>query len=466
LNDSLRLLRSFGMAAVELFDSNNEPLQLANGQNVAMRFTIPTSMLIEAPESIDWWSFDEETGYWKHEGTAFKIGNEYLGQASHFSWWNVDIPSNFVDFNGVVNNIEGNPISSALIEVITPNLGIGIRYTNSEGFFTGRVPKNQNLVVNIKLTCNTINDWIIVYTENILTNTTTINYDIFTSTLENRYPITGTLLNCNNQPVQSGYVRMGSQIFITNNGHYSIQTCLIGTYTLRGFDCNDPDSIKVSDLLTVEVNVNGIEAGNILACDNPFGTVTDIDGNLYQTILIGNQRWMAENLSTSKFADGTVIPNITDSIDWTQLISPAWCNYLNNNPNDAIYGKLYNWFTVADTRQVCPIGWHVPNNEEWTDLVSFLGFNSIAGGKMKSTTFWQAPNLAATNESGFSGLPGGGRSGTNGSFNNISLIGYWWSSLNTNLDNASLVNLRNDSDNVFNYFIDRRYGFSIRCIKD
>jgi uncharacterized protein (TIGR02145 family) len=465
MNDSLRILRSFGMAAVELFGNNNEPLQLASGQNATMRFTIPADMLSDAPESIDWWSFDETIGYWKHEGTAQKTGDEYIGEASHFSWWNVDVPANFVDLNGVVNNIEDEPITGALVEVVTPNLGTGIRYTNTEGFFTGRVPINSNLIVNIKLTCNTTNDWALAYSENLQTGTVPINTQ-FTGSLDNRYPITGTVVNCEGQLVSSGYVKMGPQIFITRNGEFTIQTCAMGNYTFRAFDVDNHPTINTSSIISANVSQDGAEVGEVEVCDEVI--LIDVDNNIYQTVLIGTQRWMTENLKTTRFADGSVISNITDSNQWSQLTSGGWCYYENIETNGNIYGKLYNWFAVADPRNLCPNGWHVPSDEDWTVLIDFLGGESVAGGKMKSTgtQYWLVSNTAATNESGFSGLPGGGRGGGNGHFYSVGYNGNWWSSTVIGQNSSWYRFLDTNNGNATRNLINSRNGLSVRCVRD
>ena len=159
LNDSLRLLRSFGMASIELRDANMNELQLANGQLATLKFNIPTALQAEAPQTIDWWSFDETLGYWKHEGEAQKQGTQYISAASHFSWWNCDVPQNFNDFHGAINTSGGSPVSDAQINVVSPTLGTGVTYTNAEGTFTCRVPKNQSLMLNVNLTCSATNDW-------------------------------------------------------------------------------------------------------------------------------------------------------------------------------------------------------------------------------------------------------------------------------------------------------------------
>ena len=145
-------------------------------------------------------------------------------------------------------------------------------------------------------------------------------------------------------------------------------------------------------------------------------TVTDIDGNTYNTVQIGTQVWMSENLKTSRYRNGGSIPYVVGNSDWQALTTGAWSNYNHDAANDPIYGKLYNWYTtLGDT--LCPAGWGVPTDDEWTTLTTYLGGESVAGGKMKSvgTTYWNDPNTGATNESGFSVLPGGYR-GTDGSF--------------------------------------------------
>jgi len=466
MNDSLRLLRSFGMASIELRDTNMNELELTEGISATLTFNIPTVLQTEAPETIDWWSFEETLGIWKHEGEAIKQGNQYVGQASHFSWWNCDVPQNFNDFHGSVNTADGTPISDALVNVVTPNLGTGITYTNAEGEFSGRVPKNQLLTLNIFLTCETINDWDLVFTEEFSSATEPIISQYQPASLVERFLITGTVTNCEGQPVESGYVKIGPVIHLTNNGEFTIQVCSTGDYIIRGFDSSNLDSIRATEFDTVQVGANGIDTGELQACLEIYGSVTDIDGNIYSTVLIGNQWWMAENLKAAYFADGSEIPNETSNVAWINLSSPAWCNYENSASNDITYGKLYNWFTVASPQNVCPAGWHVPTDAEWTILIDYLGGQNVAGGKMKSTTGWNAPNTAATNESGFSGLPGGFRYNLNGFFDAVGIFGYWWSSTESSTTNVWYRNLFYGNDDAGRTNNNKQNGFSVRCLKD
>jgi uncharacterized protein (TIGR02145 family) len=194
-------------------------------------------------------------------------------------------------------------------------------------------------------------------------------------------------------------------------------------------------------------------------------TVTDIDGNVYNVVQIGNQCWTKENLRTTRYNNGSVIPNVTSDLAWVSLNTPAWCNYNNSPANDAVYGKLYNWYTVA-AGNLCPTGWHVPTDAEWTVLTDFLGGTSVAGGKMKSTTGWNAPNTAATNESGFSGIPGGCRDGDVGGFGSVGYSGYWWSSSEGGTGDAWGRSLYYDFGGATRNDVNKLNGFSVRCLRD
>lgn len=466
MNDSLRLLRSFGMASIELRDDNMNELQLAPNVSATLTFTIPTTLLAEAPETIDWWSFDEELGFWMHEGEAVKQDSQYVGMASHFSWWNCDVPENFNDFHGTLNSLNGSPISDALVSVVTDSIGTGSGYTNTNGEFSGRVPKNQNLTLNIYFYCSTLNNWTLAHMEEFESLTAPIEIEVITNPNGN-YPITGTLVNCEGQPIESGYIKMGPHIFLTNQGGFTIPTCNTGIYSFRGYDISNLDSIKTTSFDTVTVVSQITNIGNLQACNQTFGEVGDIDGNVYPTVLIGEQWWMAENLKTNTYTNGELIPNVMGVNEWVQLSTGAWCNYDNNVINDSIYGKLYNWYTTVDPRGLCPTNWHVPTEAEWTVLIDYLGGLDLAGGKMRSLDFWYAPNTGATNESDFSGLPGSYRADYDGSFQNIGFNCVWWSSTDNTTTGAANYNLHNYDGFAYYYpTSNKRSGFSVRCIKD
>jgi uncharacterized protein (TIGR02145 family) len=197
------------------------------------------------------------------------------------------------------------------------------------------------------------------------------------------------------------------------------------------------------------------------------GKVTDIDGNVYQTVTIGTQVWMAENLKVTHYRNGEAIPNITNATTWSGLTTGAYCEYNNDINNVATYGRLYNWYSAVDSRNIAPAGWHVPSDAEWQTLVDYLGGSSVAGGKMKEagTTHWFSPNTGATNESGFSGLPGGYRV-SSGTYYSIGYLAHFWSSTEYNSSSAWFRYLYYDGSEVARLYYNKRDGFSVRCVRD
>ena len=197
------------------------------------------------------------------------------------------------------------------------------------------------------------------------------------------------------------------------------------------------------------------------------GTVTDIDGNTYQTVKIGDQWWTAENLKVTHYRNGDAIPNVTDNTEWSNLTTGAYCNYDNDDNNADTYGSLYNWYAVNDRRNIAPEGWHVPSDAEWQILIDYLGGEGVAGGKMKATgtTIWNSPNTGATNESGFSALPGGYRHDDEGYYN-MCYDTYFWSSSGSSSRDAWYRNLDYDYSGVYRNYDYKRYGFSVRCVRD
>ena len=210
----------------------------------------------------------------------------------------------------------------------------------------------------------------------------------------------------------------------------------------------------------------------IIGCnksENP-DYVTDIDGNIYHTVTIGTQVWMVENLKTTKYNDGVSIPLVTEDSAWENISTPGYSWYCNNaNAYKNKYGALYNWFAV-NTGKLAPDGWHIPTDSEWKILIDYLG--EQAGGKMKSTGTvesgtgdWYAPNNGATNESGFSAVPGGIR-GSDGASTYIHIIGHWWSSSEQSLNKAWFLWLKYDDSRALRYPTNKSFAFSVRCVKD
>ena len=246
--------------------------------------------------------------------------------------------------------------------------------------------------------------------------------------------------------------------------------CCKGDFPVETRKCNCKSKLRTNqyEYEDQEVN-NSTQQSDISSYSSNFqncGTVTDIDGNVYNTVMIGTQCWMVENLKTTHYNDGTAIPNVTNNTTWANLTKGAWCYYNNDANNNATYGKLYNWYTV-NTGKLAPAGWHVPTNNEWVTLIDFLGGLSEAGNKMKASTLWTLENgIINTNSSGFTGLPAGYRVGSGiNSFGTINYRGnFWSSSLNSNSGlGFNIIHNNSDANGVYSYF---RSGYSVRCIKD
>ncbi len=194
----------------------------------------------------------------------------------------------------------------------------------------------------------------------------------------------------------------------------------------------------------------------------------DFDGNIYNTVEIGNLIWMTENLRTTHYKDGTAIPLVINSGEWFKVEGAHYCWYNNDEPTYKIlYGALYNWYAV-NSEKLCPSGWHVATDEDWTSLTSLAGGGNVAGGVLKEagTTHWQIPNTGATNQLGFTALPGGGRSGLNGAFGYIRSDGNWWSATAYSTTNSYFHSMTYDNARIIRQNADKKFGYSVRCVKN
>ncbi len=239
------------------------------------------------------------------------------------------------------------------------------------------------------------------------------------------------------------------------------------TYYLRSFAINSIGTGYGNEITftTQNKNIRGIMFNPNLT----YGSVTDTDGNTYKTIQIGTQTWMAENLKTTRYKNGDLIGTTSPAtldISSETTAKYQWA-YNGDESKVAIYGRLYTWYAVTDSRYVCPTGWHVPSDEEWTALTDFLSGADVAGGKLKETGFmhWWSPNTGATNATGFTALPGGYRY-SYGEFDLIGYYGFRWSSSESSTGYAWCRKM------YYNYGYDyRSYGvaqdnFSVRCLRD
>lgn len=226
-------------------------------------------------------------------------------------------------------------------------------------------------------------------------------------------------------------------------------------------------SLSFAGAATIRAGYKEFAGEAVLTITPETGTMTDQDGNVYQTVKIGGQWWMTGNLKVTHYRNGDLIPNVAGDGAWSQRMSGAYAAYNNVGGNVATYGYLYNWHVVNDVRDIAPEGWRVPTDAEWQVLVDFLGGTDVAGGKMKQTgtMYWNIPNTGATNESGFTALPGGRRN-SNGSFVNMGGIGSFWSSTEHSEERAWHYRLDADNTNVHRLNNRKEFGFSLRLIKD
>jgi uncharacterized protein (TIGR02145 family) len=251
------------------------------------------------------------------------------------------------------------------------------------------------------------------------------------------------------QRIDDGYI-----IYYDASGISSVKN----KYIVRDFD--NEKAYSIDDQFNTK----------IIATDNFYsfetGAVTDIDGNIYKTVKIGNQWWMAEDLKVTHYRNGDSIPNIRINAKWAILTTGALCSY-NNDNKLTIYGRLYNWYAVDDNRHIAPAGWHVPSDSEWQALINYLGGGSIAGGKMKETgtIHWPIPNTGATNESCFSALPADFRIDS-GIFSGLRNRAHFWSSTEKSSENAWGYFLSYYFSDVFRSDYKKSCGFLVRCVRD
>lgn len=213
-------------------------------------------------------------------------------------------------------------------------------------------------------------------------------------------------------------------------------------------------------------------AGTAYGSEVSFKTygLSDADYNSYNIVTIGTQTWMAENLRTTKYSNGASIQYLNSNTAWsTQTFQVgAYCWYNDDIVNKNIYGALYNYYTVVDIRNLCPIGWHIPSDAEWATLITYLGGESLVGGKLKATSQWNSPNTCADNSSNFTAYPGGFRFSLDGTFGNMGNNGIWWSSTKYDATTAWHYYLSYNNSNFTRFKTTdcKKFGLSVRCLQD
>ena len=471
--NTLSALYSYGMLGVIIQDEAGNELRIADGMQAEIRMPISADQLSTAPATIPLLTFDEEKGLWIEEGTATKLGDMYVGNVGHFSWWNCDL-------------IYDPPttISGRVIDCTgAPAAGVTVRFNNqyslitdNNGYYNNFVP--TGLQVTISVTAANNNN-IYSTSQPVVINTVLGGNMVPDIVLSCPATISGNLVDCNGQPTFA-YVRVVypsgfSTLFQSSNGSFEVPVQMFSTFSLIIFNSQ---SVIDTTLSSAGVGSN-LNVGTFTLCGNSSGacsdgttTTTDIDGNVYDVVSIGNQCWLSENLKTSHYRNGDpIISGLSDS-EWSSTNIGAYSFYNNDTSYNSQYGKLYNWFAISDDRNIAPVGWHVATDADWDQLLNYLGGGAVAGGKLKavgtiqsSTGIWEAPNTAADNSSGFYGLPAGYKS-YDGSFSGLGTNGYWFTSTSSSSTNAWFYLVNNIASNAYRNDNDKRIGLSVRCVRD
>ena len=317
---------------------------------------------------------------------------------------------------------------------------------------------------------------------------TTSALGLFTAQLGSNVPLTGVNWANGSKFMQveidlgQGFVDIGTQQMLSvpyalYAGTVSLNVSAAGDTLFVG----NGEYVIIPGISAANANGGGTSTGTTLhSCGAPnvhnpdltYGSMTDQEGNVYKTIVIGTQEWMAENLNTSSYRNGDAIVTDLDNAAWGATSSGAWSYYNNDASYECPYGKLYNWFACTDSRGLCPTGWHVPSDAEWTTLTNFLGGEGVAGGMMKSTGtieattgLWNNPNTGATNSSGFSGVSSGTKY-YEGNYSDISNISIFWSNSEIQSDTGLTRYIYYAGQDVVLYPYVKQGGFSVRCLRD
>lgn len=479
LTDANRLsgMISFGMANVELTDNSGNLLQIVAGKTV--KVTMPA--IKDAPADMPVWHFNESYGLWVEAGKAVKFGAEYSFEANHFSTWNLDmkVEDAVEKVTITIKSSTNQNLANQKVDIYTSDFSnrLAAVYTDNNGQFTLlRTPKNLGL--RIVTECQNLDKTVNITSENIA-----VTLPNLTGSAKN-YQLSGTVKDCESTYANLYFTLKGlteSKISFSGktNAEGKFETNIIlcdvnptAKYQIQAMVHTGNNTVKLD---TIELTFsNATLQKDIDFCyavekDNPYlnpnlsyGSVTDIDGNKYATIQIGLLTWMAENLRTTRYKDGVLIPHVVDSLQWGSLINASYSAYEHSLEKEKIYGKLYNWYAV-NTGKLCPQGWHIPTDGEWSYIV--VMFNNEVEKLRSATNIWLEPNLGATNESGFSGLPGGSRHGF-GLFSGMGNYGYWWSATEYDHTTAWARSLNGQSDYVYDMYFYKYNEMSCRCVKD
>lgn len=466
---------SYGMANVELTDNSGNPLQILIGKTV--KVIMPA--IKDVPADMPVWHFNETYGLWVEAGKATKSGAEYSFEANHFSTWNLDtkVEDAVEKVNITLKSSTNLSISNQKVNIYTSDFVNLLRtvYTDDKGQFTLLYfPKSLGL--RVVLECQNLDKTVNITSENV---TVTLNNLIGSAKV---YQIKGIIKDCKINYTNSFFILKDlseSKISLSGktntSGEFETNFILCDVnqstkYQVEAMVFTGSSTVKIDTIeLTFSSSslIKDIDFCDAVEVENPYlnpeltyGNMIDIDGNKYATIQIGTQTWMAENLKTSRYNDGTVIPNVIDSLEWRNLTIGAWSYYNNDSSYNKYYGKLYNSISVF-TGKLCPKGWHIPKKQDFTTLVNYLGGKKVAGAKLQSSLLWGTYVPELTNESGFSSIGGGERTRVS-AFGSIDSIAQYYS----NTSNYLLVIYSGGTEVILDDVFMTPSAHQCRCMKD
>lgn len=432
-NEEIVGLISYGMATVELQDEKGNKLEIAEGKSVQV--TMPA--ILDKPEDMPIWHFNEQFGVWVEAGKATKLGSDYTFEANYFSTWNLDVKYDGVDVVIIIQDGNGRPIANQSVNLYNSNFVNKLKSvkTNNEGLFNLiRAPRNLGIEVN--------------YLSESIRKEVLIDKDTVIVTIEddNRsFTLIGNLTDCEAFAYENKYFYMQSSENeelnfggITDaSGNFEITRKFSNVSELVSYDVVTTVYFKnnVVKQETFKMKFNGkqklyfIDFCRVIADTLPITKIVDIDSNEYKTTKIGSQTWMAENLRTSRLNDSTYIFFASNNTFWKGFPDPNpfsnryTCYDFDENNNDK-YGKIYN-INLTTSTNVCPEGWRLPKNSDWEKLKNYIGENS--GDKLKEVGIqnWIAPNLGATDEYDFNAKPSGFIE-SNSDFSGLGTSATWW----------------------------------------
>jgi len=448
-------LTTFGMSVVELEDAEGNTVDLTDS-SVRMEMPVPPELADEAPDTIDWWSLGDD-GLWVREGSATRQGDVYVAEARHFSAYNLDIPRNAARVRGRVDGANGALVDLEIIIDGAPQPVVPSDGQTFDFFAPADEPFDLRIVFPCGTGASTLFDgeigplqpgFDLVELESLIFDRGGL------STVQAR------LVDCTGAPTTNAYVLRGTSVIRPDpNGVVRLEVCRGDSSSFRVFQL---EPARPTSEETFSAAGDLLDLGDIEVCPNdpPDGAAIDIDGNQYGTVTIGDQTWTAENLQVTRLVDGTPLANPSIETFFTEP-GPAYIAYEESDERRETFGLLYNWAAVA-TGQLCPAGWHVPDDAEWDTLFAFVGDDE--GGKLKALTEWNEPNLGATNEFGFSALPGGRADGPG--FFSIGNQGYFWSTEERNDAQAFARTFFWNFSFVNRSALPKSNGFSVRCVAD